>query len=173
MERNQALIGTCRVVIAETSDLDSVAPLFQDMVEHHRRVAGSQWPVRDAEEAWERRRVEYTEWLARGNAWLLLAQPTFAATPGVPLGYAFVRVHEPGATWELGEEVGELESLSVAAEARGSGIGTLLIEHARRLLRERGISHWSVGVVEANTAAVRLYEREGFRPYYRNLLARL
>ena len=32
---------------------------------------------------------------------------------------------------------------------------------------------WAVGVVEANAGAVRLYERAGFRPYYRNLLGRV
>jgi hypothetical protein len=37
-------------------------------------------------------------------------------------------------------------------------------------LREDGISHWAVAVVEANAGATRLYEREGFRPFYRQLL---
>ena len=40
----------------------------------------------------------------------------------------------------------------------------------REELRSRGIAYWSVAVVEANAGAVRLYEREGFRPYYRLLL---
>jgi GNAT superfamily N-acetyltransferase len=49
----------------------------------------------------------------------------------------------------------------------------MLIGAARERLRAEGIRHWSVAVVEANAAAVRLYEREGFRPYYRHLLAPL
>lgn len=58
----------------------------------------------------------------------------------------------------------------MAEEARGAGIGTMLIEACRDRLRAEGISHWAVGVVEANLDATRLYERAGFRPYYRELL---
>jgi ribosomal protein S18 acetylase RimI-like enzyme len=59
------------------------------------------------------------------------------------------------------------------AAARGHGIGTMLIEACRERLRADGITHWSVGVVEANGGATRLYERAGFKPFYRNLMARL
>jgi ribosomal protein S18 acetylase RimI-like enzyme len=158
--------------MADASALPRVQPLFQAMVEHHRLVAGGDWPVRDGQQAWARRRREYVDWLAAGNAWLLLALPIDPAQD-TAVGYAFVRIRGPGATWDLGEEVGELESLSVAEGSRGAGVGTTLIEHARQLLVEQGISHWSVAVVEANTPAVRLYERAGFRPYYRELLAEL
>lgn len=58
----------------------------------------------------------------------------------------------------------------MAEEVRGEGIGSLLIEECRRLLRADGVTHWTVGVVEANEGATRLYERVGFRPYYRELL---
>ena len=58
----------------------------------------------------------------------------------------------------------------MAENARGDGAGTALIEAARELLRERGIRYWSVGVVEKNAGATRLYRRHGFRNYYRQLL---
>jgi len=69
--------------------------------------------------------------------------------------------------------VGELETLAVAEAARGQGIGTMLIEACQERLRAEGVSHWSVGVVEANEGATKLYERAGFRPFYRDLLAPL
>jgi hypothetical protein len=43
----------------------------------------------------------------------------------------------------------------------------------RERLRSQGVTHWSVGVVEANEGATRLYERAGFKPFYRDLLAPL
>ncbi len=143
------------------------------MVDHHREVAGLDWPVRDRASAWDRRRREYVGWLKSGNAWLLLALPTAGEPSGEALGYAFLRVHEPGPTWALGDEIGELESLAVAKAARGHGIGTMLIDRARALLRERGVSYWSVAVVESNIDAFRLYEREGFGLYYRQLLGKI
>jgi ribosomal protein S18 acetylase RimI-like enzyme len=161
------------VIQADRSGLDAVAPLFQGMVEHHRRVTAGEWPVRQPTKAWERRRRQYEAWLEGDHGWLFLALPVAATDLGTAVGYAFVRVHEPGATWDLGEAVGELESLAVAEHARGGGVGTELIERARELLRNRGIRYWSVAVVTANTGAVRLYEREGFRPYYSDMLGEI
>jgi ribosomal protein S18 acetylase RimI-like enzyme len=160
------------VVVADATRLDDVGPLFQAMVEHHRLVAGEDWPVRDADAAWDRRRRQYDAWLAGDRAWLLLAVSQ-AAPAGPPAGYAMARLTEPGPSWDLGEVVGELESLAVADHARGAGIGTRLLDAARELLRAQGARYWSVGVVEANDGAVRLYERSGFRSFYREMLGRL
>jgi ribosomal protein S18 acetylase RimI-like enzyme len=157
------------VVLADATRLDDVGPLFEAMVEHHRKVAGEQVPVREAGAAWARRRRQYAGWLSEGRCWLLLAVSR-AAPKEPPAGYAMVRLTEPGPTWDLGQAVGELESLAGADGARGAGIGTALLDAARDLLRAQGVGYWSVAVVEANADAVRLYERNGFRPYYRQLL---
>jgi ribosomal protein S18 acetylase RimI-like enzyme len=54
---------------------------------------------------------------------------------------------------------------------RGQSVS--LLDACRSELVSRRIAYWSVAVVEANAGAVRLYEREGFRPYYRLMLGRL
>ena len=142
------------------------------MVEHHRVLTAGQLPVRSPDEAWRRRRLEYDAWLSSGRAWLLLAVD--ATSPQqAPDGYAVVRLAESGATWDLGEAVGDLESLAVAEHARGRGIGTRLMDAARKLLRARGVSYWSVTVAAGNAGAIRLYEREGFQPQLQHLLERL
>lgn len=148
------------------ADINSLQALWMSMVDHHRAVAGADWPVRPSEAAWRIRREEYRAWLADGSGTLFVA----GADADAPVGYAMLRMHEPGATWDLGAQVGEVESLAVAADARGAGVGTRLLASCRDELRGRGIRYWSVAVVEANEGAVRLYEREGFRAYYRLLL---
>jgi GNAT superfamily N-acetyltransferase len=150
-------------------EVDRVEHLWRAMVSHHRDVAAG-WPVRDAADSWRRRRAEYAGWLERERGWLLAAMP---AGGDVPDGYAMVTVHAPGPTFALGEEVGDLESLAVAPEARGAGVGTLLLAEARQLLRSRGVRHWTVSAVDGNVDALRLYSREGFRPFYRTLMAPL
>ncbi len=156
------------IVEAGAGDLDRVEPLWRSMVEFHRDLAGAEWPVRTAQDAWELRSAQYLEWLGGDGCWLLLAVDAEAADQ--PCGYAVLRLTEPGPTWELGERIGEIESLAVVDDARGNGVGTALIEAARELLRERGIRFWSVAVVEKNAGATRLYRRHGFRNYYRQLL---
>jgi ribosomal protein S18 acetylase RimI-like enzyme len=135
------------------------------MVDHHRVVAGDDWPVRSAQAAWAIRGDQYVGWLTDGSATLLLA-----TTSAGPAGYAMLRIQPSGATWDLGPSVGELESLAVAPEARSAGIGHRLIDECRALLRASQVEYWSVSVVESNEDAVRLYLREGFQPFYRHLL---
>lgn len=154
------------------AEVDRVEPLWKAMVAHHRAVVGESWPVRDEQGAWERRRAEYVDWLSSGDGTMLAAVPT--GDPGAALlGYAVLLSSPGGATWDLGDQVGEVESLSVAPEARDQGVGSALLVAARERFRAQGIEFWSVAVVEANEGAVKLYERAGFGPYYRHLLGRI
>ena len=139
------------------------------MVEHHRAVVGPRWPVRSAEEAWKLRRHHYSEWLLEGSGLLLLARAPGAHAPAV--GYAVCRIVGSGPTFDLGPLRGEVEDLVVAETLRGTGIGTVLLERCRLELSDRGVSHWSIGVVEGNAGAQKLYERFGFRPWLRSMLA--
>jgi GNAT superfamily N-acetyltransferase len=158
------------VIELDVSEVDRVEALFKQLVVFHRGVAGDEWPVRCEEAAGAHRRAEYVGWLGDGRARMLVAVPEEEES-ATPLGYAVLTVKSSSASWDVGERVAELETLAVAEEARGQGIGSLLIEACRERLRQEGITHWGVAVVEANAEAARLYERVGFRPFYRQLLA--
>jgi ribosomal protein S18 acetylase RimI-like enzyme len=56
-----------------------------------------------------------------------------------------------------------IETLAVAAEVRGQGIGTRLLTEAERYAREHGYAVLSLDVVDTNLRARQLYERLGFR----------
>jgi len=157
-----------RIERASVDRVDEAGPLFRGMVEHHRRVAGGIWPVKAADDAWLVRRKQYVGWLSGEDAWMLLA---FDDDEAPAVGYAVLRLSPPGATWALGDRIGELESLAVAEGFRGRGAGTALLEACRQICRDHGVRHWVVDVVDANRDAIRMYERQGFRPYYRLLMA--
>jgi GNAT superfamily N-acetyltransferase len=139
-----------RVVELGVGDVDLVEGLWKEMVGHHRELTGGTYPLRDDETAWQRRRAQYVEWLEGGDGFLYLVPGEGAEQ--VPLGYAFLRIASSGPTWNLGDRVGDLESLSVTAAARGMGVGTELIAHCREALRELGVKWWSVSVVSATRA---------------------
>ncbi|MBS1863857.1 MAG: GNAT family N-acetyltransferase [Actinobacteria bacterium] len=160
-----------RIVELGVGDVDLVEGLWKEMVEHHQAVIEGQWPGRDPEQAWRMRRAQYVGWLEANEGFLLLALGEGAEQ--APLGYAFLRVGASPPTVDLGDRIGDLESLSVSAAARGEGIGTLLIEHCRGLLRAAGVDYWGVTAVAANVDAIRLYEREGFAIASHNMLAPL
>jgi ribosomal protein S18 acetylase RimI-like enzyme len=77
----------------------------------------------------------------------------------LPVGETFI----PD-TWRTGERIGELESLSVLPSHRGQGIGSALLDAVDDAFEARGIRDVIVGALAANDAALRLYERRGFRP---------
>ncbi len=52
----------------------------------------------------------------------------------------------------------------MAPDARGTGIGSALLDHVDEELRSAAIDDVLVGAFVSNTDAIRLYERRGFRP---------
>jgi ribosomal protein S18 acetylase RimI-like enzyme len=141
------------------ASIPELEPLWEALHAHHAGLGGGH-PVRPLERSWARRRAQYERWLA-GGAELLLARRA-----GVPAGYAVVMLHDGPATWDFGERVAELETLSVAPAERGCGVGAALVKAARETARAAGAQRLLVGVAAANAEAIRFYEREGFGPFY-------
>jgi GNAT superfamily N-acetyltransferase len=60
------------------------------------------------------------------------------------------------------EEIGAIGLIAVAASVRGRGVGSLLIEAAHEWMAREGISRAQVVTQLGNSAACRLYERNGY-----------
>ncbi len=156
-----------KVTAGGEADVASLQALWVSMVEYHRDLVGDEWPVRPAEQAWSLRQAQYLRWLEDGTGLLFVARDGDAETA---VGYAFCLLGPSGPTFDLGATRAEVDSLVVQGTARGSGIGTSLLNACREELRRRGIRYWSIGVLDANHHAIALYERLGFRPYTRSML---
>jgi ribosomal protein S18 acetylase RimI-like enzyme len=98
--------------------------------------------------------------IARRSFRRLLGRPSaalrLATAGGSLLGYHLL-------FFRAGTSVARLYSIAVAAEARGRGIGRLLMEDAARIARKRGRSRLRLVVRVDNRAAIRLYESLGYR----------
>ena len=88
---------------------------------------------------------------------------------GAPFGYVFLT-----RLWsnELGGDIVFIDEIWVAPERRRQGIGSAVIAHAMRAMRERGAVAFELEVTPDNARARALYERLGFRPL-RNTSLRL
>jgi len=140
--------------------LDAVEPLWNALQAHHTRVTPEldpQTPKRDLDEAWRVRRSKYVRWLQDPETFFIVAEED-----GEPVGYAFVTVGPPYASWVTGERIAELETLSVLPAHRGGGVGAALIEAAWSRLGERGVEDMAITTTRTNVDAQRFYEREGF-----------
>jgi ribosomal protein S18 acetylase RimI-like enzyme len=67
-------------------------------------------------------------------------------------------------TWETGSRIGEIESLSVLPQYRGSGLGSELLSRLEEHLNTIGVKDLILGALPGNTDAIRLYERRGYQP---------
>lgn len=141
-------------------EIDTVEPLWNALQEHHSRITPEldpQTPKRDLADAWRLRRSKYVRWLESPETFFIVAEDASG-----PVGYAFVTVGPGYASWKTGERAGELETLSVLPEHRGSGIGAALIEAAWSRLGELGIDDMAITTTRTNVDSHRFYEREGF-----------
>jgi ribosomal protein S18 acetylase RimI-like enzyme len=152
-----------RIVRAGVDRLPEVEPLARALHRHHLTVdpAIPGVPPRDEDGWWRVRSARYRGWLTDPATILLLAEHE----GGVAVGYALVTVHDEDDSHRTGARFAELQSLAVPEDRRGEGIGTALLHQVYREVRAVGITEMVIGVLATNAAAMRLYEREGFRPW--------
>jgi ribosomal-protein-alanine N-acetyltransferase len=62
-------------------------------------------------------------------------------------------------------DIARLYSIAVADEARGRGLGEALLEAAEDAARARNCQRMRLEVRQDNSAAIRLYERHGYRRF--------
>lgn len=97
----------------------------------------------------------------------------YVKAAAVHVGYALVAVRPgPDDTWVSGDRLAELETLPVAPDERGQGIGSRLLDAVDEELARLGIGDLFIAALVGNAAAIRLYERRGLRPVMTYLIAR-
>jgi GNAT superfamily N-acetyltransferase len=154
------------IVEAGPERIPDLEPLWHSLYEHHRRIAEGVAGLRPFEDTWRQRRGQYRGWLGGDeDAVLLLAE-----RGGRAVGYAMITAGPGAATWDLGERVAEIETLVVLEEERGSRVGAGLMGASRRWALDRGAATIMVGLAHTNVDARRFYEREGFTPFYLDMV---
>jgi len=144
--------------------IDRLRPLWLVLHHHHQAVSGERLgPYVGDDASWIARRALYEEFVAGGGFALLAEQD------GELVGYAMVALKtsaetELDDTWVSGERVAEIETLVVAPAARGTGLGSALLDAVDVELAAAGIDDVLIAAFVTNVDAIRLYERRGFRP---------
>lgn len=146
------------------ADLPLLEPLWVSVHHHHAEVMPDLAPYVDDRQTWAVRSQLYAELLAKPETVLLLA-----SADGAVIGYGLAHVSPASGTWvadtwQTGDRVGEIESLAVQPGYRGQGIGSRLLTALTAELATAGVRDLVLGVLPGNDAAIRLYQRQGFRP---------
>jgi ribosomal protein S18 acetylase RimI-like enzyme len=152
------------VVRGSVEDLAALAPLWVGVHHVHAASMPELAPYVSDAETWAEHRPLYVELFEKPDTRLFLARLDEAL-----VGYALIHV-EPvretwvADTWRTGERIGELESIAVAPEHRGRGIGSALPDAVDREFEALGVADVIIGLLPGNEGARRLYESRGFRP---------
>ena len=146
------------------ADLPLLEPLWVSVHHHHAEVMPDLAPYVDDRQTWAVRSELYADLLAKPDTVLLLA-----SADGAVIGYGLAHVSPASGTWvadtwQTGDRVGEIESLAVQPGYRGQGIGSRLLTALTAELATAGVRDLVLGVLPGNDAAIRLYQRQGFRP---------
>jgi ribosomal protein S18 acetylase RimI-like enzyme len=88
-----------------------------------------------------------------------------AVADGEMVGQVFVQLTSSEARFADGATRGYLYALRVRPVWRGQGVGARLIAAAEAALRQRGFTTAVIAAGKANTGALRLYERLGYRAF--------
>jgi GNAT superfamily N-acetyltransferase len=159
-----ALPAGVTVCFGTPADIERLEPLWLGLHRIHQEAGPELAPYVDDETSWRRRRRLYEHCLAQPDSFLLLVE-----RGALLIGYVLVVVEPDGDvlwsdTWVVGEKVAELETMYLAPEERGRGLGGVLLDIVDAELERRGIADLVIGAVPGNSAALRLYERRGFKP---------
>jgi ribosomal protein S18 acetylase RimI-like enzyme len=141
-------------------ELAILEPIWNALQAHHSEITpdlGSRTPKRAMPDAWRIRRSKYERWLRDPDTFFVVAE-----ADGESVGYAFVTIGLPYASWATGDRLAELETLSVLAERRGDGVGAALLDAVWKRLAELGVDDMQITTTVTNVDAQRFYERQGF-----------
>lgn len=153
-----------RITQGQVADLSMLETLWLAIHHVHAASMPELAPYVSDEVSWRERRDLYEELFRKPDTFLLLA---WFGTELV--GYALGHVLSRGEawardTWSVGDRVGELESISVAPEHRGVGVGSALLDAVDVEFAQRNVVDQIVGALPGNAATIRLYMRRGYLP---------
>jgi GNAT superfamily N-acetyltransferase len=127
----------------------SVSGLFAEDGARHDPHADPSWPEREGAQY-------YARMLSSPDCLVLLA-----FTGQRPVGHLVARLKAPGPLRPSARGA-ELESMRVAPESRGDGVGSELMRRFLAWADEHGANETRVRAFAANTGAQRFYQRWGF-----------
>ena len=139
-----------RIRTGGADDLDLVEPLWVAVHHRHAETMPELAPYVSDDETWRVRRELYEELVAKPDTLLLIALVDDAA-----VGYGLAHVMAVDDTWipdtwATGARIGEIESLSVLPQFRGSGLGSELLRRLEEHLAAQGVEDLILGALAGN-----------------------
>ncbi|CAM4050188.1 GNAT family N-acetyltransferase [Nocardiopsis rhodophaea] len=153
-------------------EIEELAELWMALHEQHTAIAPHLEDIVTSvspEESWRRRRTQYLSWLSDPDTLAVLAE-----RGGEPAGYAMVTIREnPKGSWDRGDRVAVVQTLSVPAEYSAYGVRSALLEEIRRQVGAMGVREIELTALATSSDDIHFFEQEGFRPFVTTMVCRI
>jgi len=156
-------VGMVLVRAALADDL----PFMQRMLYEAANKPGERWPSFDDSMREPRNERHWRGWMTRTGDLGVIAE-----IDEVPVGAAWIRIMRAGERGPLDAPDVPVLAIGVEHAHRGRGLGSELMRSLLDLARQSQVHSIDLTTGSFNTAAVRLYHREGFRDvgYYEDTI---
>ena len=144
------------VRLARPSDLGAALPLWRALHREHEALDARYRLADDAEARWT---ADFREWTrsAASRIWLGVRE-------GQPVGLLTAHLYRPAPTYRPGLVV-HVSDLYVAPSARGAGLGSRLLDHARQWAEAEGAASLQAGVLAENAGGRDFWAVQGARDF--------
>lgn len=150
------MVDECQILIREATikDLKNVRFLWLKLAEEMYEYEEYIYPSRENAERWF---SSVLSTLREGRGKVLIAQLN-----GEIVGFIYF-IHSLRTFLEVSKQAALISDMYVKPEFRRRGIGSLLMEKCLENLRKLHIKHVMLSVLSENLAAVKFYEKHGFK----------
>jgi len=143
---------------ATEADLDVLVALNAEVQDLHARAFPARFKPADVNP--DAVRAQFSEWLSEDDVCIVLA-----LIGDLPIGYTILRVKETSDhSFCYAQRLLYVDHICVASAYRGKGIGSRLIEDARKRARDCGMGRIELDYWHFNEEAGAFFETQGFRP---------
>jgi len=140
---------------ATIDDLEHILALNKKLFEYEAGFTGEfnqEWTCSQAGQEFFKTRLE------NENVFALIAEEDSSV-----LGYILVRIQETA--FRKRNLIAEVEHLFIQEEMREKGVGTMLMEEIKKILRSKNVPRLKVQALSKNTNAISFYKKHGFSEF--------
>lgn len=140
---------------ATLEDLESISAFSKKLFEHETRFNkefNQEWTYSETGQ-------EYFKGRLKSDKSIVLV----AEVDSKVVGYAIT--HMENFAFRNRNPLAELENMFVEEEVRGKGVGTMLVEETKKILKERKVPRIKVQAFYPNKQAINFYKKLGFNDF--------
>ena len=152
-------------------DIEKIWPLEVERRKWHKKITDKRYALLNKSRVNTKARIEfikYTKEEVKDKKSLLLV----AVVDNQIVGHILVRFYK----WKWSDKpplIAKIEDLIVLKKFGRKGIASILIKEAEKIAKKRGAKYFYVGVWTSNKSARKLYEKNKFEDFHREMFKKL